>query len=138
MKAIKERAKEALNKYDHNIYYHYSELTEDSFVDGYIEGATEQQAIDEEFYTAEMLRVEREAKEQRLITIGKACEWLGYCLPEMEYITNASALRQNKKEFIESFRKAMTTKFDPLFEECLAMVDSEIRAEVRANMGKEV
>lgn len=47
------------------------------------------------------------ATEQKQIDIDKACEWLGYCLPEMEYITNASALRQKKKEFIESFREAM-------------------------------
>ena len=46
MATIEERAKAALYSYDWNIYYHYSELTEDSFKDGYIQGATEQKAID--------------------------------------------------------------------------------------------
>ena len=102
------------------------------YISGYIDGATEQQAIDEEFYTAEMLRVEREAKEQRLITIGKACEWLKNELNGYDFY-----LQRDVDAFVDDFRKAMTTKFDPLFEECLAMVDSEIRAEVRANMEKE-
>lgn len=39
--------------------------------------------------------------------IDKACGWLDNTLPNIEYITNASALRQTKKQYIESFRRAM-------------------------------
>ena len=84
-------------------------FTEDSFVDGYIEGATEQQAID----------------------INNACE---YCENNWEQYFKS---RSDMKCFKGWLRKAMTASIDPLFEECLAMVDPEIRAEVRANMGKE-
>ena len=73
--------------------------------------ATEQKAIDDAEFECKAESYEtgfaqgQEVGEREMI--DKAGEWLGYCLPEMEYITNASALRQNKKEFIESFRKAM-------------------------------
>lgn len=40
--------------------------------------------------------------------LNTACEWLENALPNIEYITNASALRQNKKQFIDAFRKAMS------------------------------
>ena len=46
MTKLKKRAEAALESYDWTIYYHYSELTEDSFKEGYIQGATEQEAID--------------------------------------------------------------------------------------------
>ena len=39
--------------------------------------------------------------------LDKACDWLENTLPDIEYITSASALRQNKKQFINTFRKAM-------------------------------
>lgn len=39
--------------------------------------------------------------------INKACKWFEKNLPDMEYITNASAYRQSKSEFIDTFRKAM-------------------------------
>lgn len=39
--------------------------------------------------------------------MNKACEWLDNTLPNIEYITNASALRQTKKQYIDAFRKAM-------------------------------
>lgn len=42
----------------------------------------------------------------------KAAKWLEECLPDMEYITNASALRQNKKQFISSFCKALNIEFE--------------------------
>lgn len=48
MTKLKKRAEAALESYDWTIYYHYSELTEDSFKEGYIQGATEQRAIDED------------------------------------------------------------------------------------------
>lgn len=44
---------------------------------------------------------------QKQVTIKNACKWLDKNLPDMEYITNASPYRQSKREFIESFRKAM-------------------------------
>ena len=66
--------------------------------------------------------------------LNYACEWLENALPNIEYITNASALRQNKKQFIDTFRKAMTEKTNPLFEQCLANVDPDTKAEVRWNM----
>ena len=88
--------------------------------DGYIAGATEQKDIDEERIAELKSFVERatklieaekafrehlEAKEKKLI--DKACEWLEKSLPDIEYITNASAYRQTKSEFIDTFRKAM-------------------------------
>lgn len=46
IKEKEERAKKALDDWDIDIYYHYSELTEDSFKEGYVQGATEQERID--------------------------------------------------------------------------------------------
>lgn len=39
--------------------------------------------------------------------VEKALEWLRECLPNIEYITNSSALRLNKNEFIKQFKKEM-------------------------------
>ena len=39
--------------------------------------------------------------------LNKACEWLDNTLPNIEYITNASALRQTKRQYIDTFRKTM-------------------------------
>ena len=44
---------------------------------------------------------------QKQLTIKRAYALLEKNLPDMEYITNASAYRQSKSEFIETFRKAM-------------------------------
>lgn len=46
-----------------------------------------------------------------LIDLDKACEWLDNTLPNIEYITNASALRQTKRQYIDTFRKAMSEEF---------------------------
>lgn len=54
--------------------------------------------------------IEEKIREQKDIDIEnacKACEWLEKSLPDIEYITNASAYRQSKSEFIDTFRKAM-------------------------------
>lgn len=72
---------------------------------GYIIGANEQKAIDDK--ECESL-VGLAVKEARRVFVEKACEWLDNTLPNIEYITNASALRQTKKQYIESFRKAMS------------------------------
>lgn len=45
MATIEERAFKALYDWDFDIFYHTSELTEDSFKDGYVQGAMEQKAI---------------------------------------------------------------------------------------------
>ena len=88
--------------------------------EGYRAGAIRQKDIDEERIAELESFVERatklieaekafrehlEAKEKKLI--DKACEWLEKNLPDIEYITNASAYRQSKSEFIDTFRKAM-------------------------------
>ena len=78
MATIEERAKAASGGYDDDGY-------SSGLYMGYVVGATAQKAID----------------------IGKACEWLEKNLPDIEYITNASAYRQSKSEFIDTFRKAM-------------------------------
>lgn len=41
-------------------------------------------------------------------TIDKACEWIDNTLPNIEYITNASALRQTKRQYIDTFRNAVS------------------------------
>ena len=48
MKTIVERAFDSLFQWDSGILYHQSELTEDSYRDGYIIGATDQLGIDTE------------------------------------------------------------------------------------------
>ena len=110
MATIEERAKEFAKgrRYEITAY------------EGYIAGAIGQKDIDEERIAELESFVERatkligaekafrehlEAKEKKLI--DKACEWLEKNLPDIEYITNASAYRQSKSEFIDTFRKAM-------------------------------
>lgn len=53
-----ERAIKALDAYDSDIFYHSSVCAEDSFKDGYVQGATEQDPI------------------TRAQTIEEVCQWL--------------------------------------------------------------
>ena len=110
MGSIEERAKAVSEGYDDDGY-------SAGLYMGYVVGATEQKAIDE----AKLLKLksawEKEAqinhddeanrKQGYHDAIEKACEWLEKNLPDIEYITNASAYRQSKSEFIDTFRKAM-------------------------------
>ena len=62
--------------------------------------------------------------------VDKACEWLDKRLEF--YAVDAGCF--NYERFFKDFRKAMTEKTSPLFEQCLANVNPETRAEVRQNM----
>ena len=67
-------------------------------------------------------------KEARQVFIDKACEWLEKYMESLGYIDEWCRNGE------DDFRKAMTEKTNPLFEQCLANVNPEIRAEVRRNM----
>lgn len=65
-------------------------------------------------------------KEARQVFIDKACEVINqFC----------EGLEPHRRNFtIDDFRKAMSTKTNPLFEQALANVNPDTRAEVRGNM----
>ena len=70
--------------------------------------------------------------------LNKACEWLKENADK--YIYDAEVSRYKPPQLTisgkcwEDFRKAMSTKTNPLFEQCLANVDPDTRAEVWRNM----
>lgn len=71
---VEERANAALESYGWNVYYHYSVLTEDSFKRGYIQGAMEQKAIDDNLL-----------REAIKMLIDNDCELLNKELREVDY-----------------------------------------------------
>lgn len=79
-----ERAKKCLEAFDGKYVYHDSDLTEESFVDGYIFGCVDQRKSD----------------------IEKACEWLKSYRQETPDGVGYIAGIVNDKT-IEEFRKAM-------------------------------
>ena len=79
-----ERAKKCLEAFDGKYVYHDSDLTEESFVDGYIFGCVDQRKSD----------------------IEKACEWLKSYRQETPDGLGYIAGIVNDKT-IEEFRKAM-------------------------------
>lgn len=89
---------------------------------------------------------EQTAVKDSLITAGadaesrfldKACEWLVNALAYSirEWSQNGETWEiVTRDTFINHFRKAMTDKTSPLFEQALADVNPDTRAEVRGNM----
>lgn len=46
MDRIKERAEQAVEKYDYSYLYHYQDIAEDCFKEGFTEGALQQRDLD--------------------------------------------------------------------------------------------
>ena len=122
MKTIKERAKEYSLK-DFDGYYTGREK---AMEEGYIAGATEQKAIDNE----ELLKLKSAWEKQAQINhndednynqgyhdaVEKACEWLGNYLMEIGYPDDWLRDSLNIKSGKERFRKAMEEQIWQLVE----------------------
>ena len=127
MKSIEERAKLASEDYVYDDGYSAG------FFDGYVEGATEQQAIDEELRlkkSDDMTKAEYDRETAfadwylkngkgtptysdaiewaRKDVISKVCDWLHLNLPNIEYtIKEPKPLRVSRGLLIDELKKAM-------------------------------
>lgn len=93
---IEERAREA--------YRHYvlDENNQPScaYIPAYIQGATEQRAIDDEYWTNRLNAYAEDARKSQEALISKACECLLHSLP-------TPAWYGSTEEFVDEFRKEM-------------------------------
>lgn len=119
-----ERAKKCLETFDGKYVYHDSDLTEESFIDGYIFGCIDQLKMDkaelvhepdnEEGITSEELAHQSYgAKFGRKEVIDKACEWLYAMLSPIHPIIMRDEndedmlWKRSAGELVKMFREAM-------------------------------